>query len=385
MAKKISIIGSTGSIGTQALQVLEKLDGKFEVLALSAGSNIPLLSEQIVKFKPQKVCVQSIEYASIVKQKFKDLEVVYGDEGLEELCSDTRNDIILVSVSGKIGLKPTLTAIKNHIDVALANKETLVMAGDIVMREAALNGVNILPVDSEHSAIHQCLNNKKGLRRLIITASGGPFLHKHVAEMKKATVEQALAHPRWNMGKKITIDSATLMNKGLEVIEAHHLFGVDYKDIKTVIHPQSVLHSAVEYKDGSVIGQMGLPSMHIPIQYAICYPDRIEGIKTDSFDFAKIAKLTFEEPDFEKFPLLKLAIECGTKGGSYTICLNAADEEAVYAFLDGKISLGHISDIVSDMIQHHKSVTPPDTDTIFEIDKTVREQTRQLINNKYLK
>lgn len=385
MVKKITILGSTGSIGTQALQVLEKLEGKFEVVALSAGHNIPLLSEQIEKFHPKRVCVGSQECACILTTKYKDLEVVYGDEGLIDLCSDKSNDIILVAVSGKIGLKPTLTAIKNHIDIALANKETLVMAGDIVMREAAMNGVNILPVDSEHSAIHQCLNNKAGLRRLIITASGGPFLHKHVAEMKKATQEQALAHPRWNMGKKITIDSATLMNKGLEVIEAHHLFNVDYENIKTVIHPQSVVHSAVEYKDGSVIAQLGLPSMHIPIQYAICYPERIEGIKTDSFDFAKIGTMTFEEPDFNKFPLLKLAIECGKKGGSYTVCLNAADEEAVYAFLDGKISLGEISDIVSDMVQHHKSVANPDIDEIFEIDKMVREETKRLIENKYSK
>ncbi len=385
MTKKITILGSTGSIGTQALEVLEALDNKFEVVALSAGNNIPLLSEQIQKFHPQKVCVQSSECAYVLGQKFKNLEIVYGEEGLEELCSDTSNDIILVAVSGKIGLKPTLTAIKNHIDIALANKETLVMAGDIVMREAALNGVKILPVDSEHSAIYQCLNNKSGLRRLIITASGGPFLHQDLQEMKDATVEQALAHPRWNMGKKITIDSATLMNKGLEVIEAHHLFGVDYKNIKTVIHPQSVIHSAVEYKDGSVIAQLGLPSMHIPIQYAICYPERVRGIKTDSFDFAKIAKMTFEEPDFEKFPLLKLAINCGKKQETYTVCLNAADEEAVFAFLEGKINLGHIADVVDEMVQLHKSQKNPDVDTIFQIDKEVREQTKKLIQNKYLK
>ncbi len=387
MAKKITILGSTGSIGTQALEVLQNLEGKFELQALSAGNNIPLLCEQIVKFQPKKVCVQSSECACIINQKFKNLEVVFGDEGLIELCSDKNNDIILVAVSGKIGLKPTLTAIKNGTDIALANKETLVMAGDIVMREAALNGVKILPVDSEHSAIYQCLtgNDKKGLRRLIITASGGPFLNKHISEMKKATVEQALAHPRWNMGKKITIDSATLMNKGLEVIEAHHLFNVEYNDIKTVIHPQSIVHSAVEYKDGSVIAQMGLPSMHIPIQYAICYPERVRGIKTDSFDFAKAAKLTFEEPDFNKFPLLKLARECGKSGGTNTVCLNAADEEAVFAFLEGKISLGDVSDIVAEMVQHHKSVTNPDIDEIFQVDKTVREETKMLIKNKYAK
>ncbi|MCR5261495.1 MAG: 1-deoxy-D-xylulose-5-phosphate reductoisomerase [Candidatus Gastranaerophilales bacterium] len=385
MRKRITILGSTGSIGTQALQVLEKLGDKFEVAALSAGNNVDLLSEQIKKFNPQKVCVQSEKSAEVIQGRFKNLQVCFGDNGLQELCSDTSNDIILVAVSGKIGLKPTLTAIKNHIDIALANKETLVMAGDIVMKEAEKNGVKILPVDSEHSAIHQCLTNKNGLKRLIITASGGPFLNKSSEEMQKATVEQALAHPRWDMGKKITIDSATLMNKGLEVIEAHHLFNVDYDDIKTVVHPQSVVHSAVEYKDGSVIAQLGLPSMHIPIQYAICYPERIEGIKTNSFDFAEIAKLTFEEPDFEKFPLLKLAIECGRKGGSYTVCLNAADEEAVLAFLDGKISLGQIAEIVEEMIKNHKSVSNPDIDKIFEIDNIVRTETKKLIKEKYSK
>lgn len=385
MAKRITILGSTGSIGTQALQVLDALEGQFEVAALSAGSNIQRLSEQIEKFHPKKVCVSSKANANALAEKYKNIEIVYGDEGLEELCSDKANDIILVAVSGKIGLKPTLTAIRNHIDIALANKETLVMAGDIVMKEAAEAGVKILPVDSEHSAIFQCLNNKQGLKRLIITASGGPFLHKSFEEMKNATVEQALAHPRWDMGPKITIDSATLMNKGLEVIEAHHLFGVDYENIKTVIHPQSVIHSAVEYKDGSVIAQLGVPSMHIPIQYAICYPERIEGIKTNSFDFAKIATMTFEEPNFEKFPLLKLAIKCGKEGGTYTVCINAADEEAVFAFLAGKIALGHISDIVEEIIDKHNSTKNPDINQIFETDRIVREQTRELIKNKYLK
>ena len=384
MKKKITILGSTGSIGTQALQVLEKLGDKFEIVGLSAGKNIQLITEQIKKFQPKTVCLQTSEHAEIIKNNFPKMEVLCGEHGLQELCSDTTNDIILVSVSGRIGLKPTLTAIKNHINIALANKETLVMAGNVVMQEAAKHNVEILPVDSEHSAIHQCLTNKDGLKNLIITASGGPFLNKSIEEMNKATVEQALAHPRWDMGKKITIDSATLMNKGLEVIEAHHLFNVDYDNIKTVIHPQSVVHSVVEYKDGSVIAQLGLPSMHIPIQYAICYPERIEGIKTNSFDFAEIAKLTFETPDLNKFPLLKLAIECGKKEGSYNVCLNAADEEAVLAFLEGKISLGNISDIVIDIVNKHNCVNNPNIDEIFEIDKQVRLETKNLILNKYL-
>lgn len=383
MTKKITILGSTGSIGRQALEVIEKLKGKFEIIALSGGKNIQLLREQIIKFHPQKVCVERFEDAKALREEFASLSVVCGSDGLNELCSDTSNDIILVAVSGKIGLKPTMTAIRNKINIALANKETLVMAGDIVMKEAEKYGVNILPVDSEHSAIHQCLKEKSGLKRLIITASGGPFLHSTVDEIKSADSNHALAHPRWSMGKKITIDSATLMNKGLEIIEAHHLFNVAYSDIKPVIHPQSVVHSAVEYKDGSVVAQLGLPSMHIPIQYAICYPERVEGIKTNSFNFAKIAMLTFEEPDCTKFPLMNLAVECGKSGKSYTVCLNAADEVAVYAYLDGKISLWNINEVVSEMVQKHNPTELTDLDGIFELDSEIRKQTEILINTKY--
>ena len=385
MKKKITILGSTGSIGRQALEVIDKLPEMFEIISLSAGKNIDLVREQIKKFSPKNVCVENAEDAKELRTEFSKINFLSGSDGLNEICSDKSNDIILVAVSGKIGLQPTMTAIKNKINIALANKETLVMAGDIVMKEAKNYGVEIIPVDSEHSAIHQCLKNKSGLKRLIITASGGPFLHSSIDEMKNADSHHALAHPRWSMGKKITIDSATLMNKGLEIIEAHHLFDVDYKDIKTVIHPQSVVHSAVEYKDGSVIAQLGLPSMHIPIQYAICYPERVEGIKTDSFDFAKIAMLTFEEPDCEKFPLMQLAVECGKKENSYTVCLNAADEIAVYAYLDGKISLWNICEIVSETVQKHNAVKLTDIEQIFEIDEQVRLQTEKLINEKYKK
>ena len=235
--KRISIIGSTGSIGTQALEVIEKLGNKFEIVALAAGSNIDKINEQIAKFKPK--------YVSVSKDADKVIgcdKVLTGAEGLEAICSDKQNDIILMACSGKIGLKPTLTAIKNGINIALANKETLVMAGDIVMKAAKDNGVAIIPVDSEHCAIHQCIKDISQVSKLIITASGGPFLHKTIEDMKNATVEQALAHPRWNMGRKITVDSATLMNKGLEVIEAHHLFNMNYDDIDVVIHPQSIVH-----------------------------------------------------------------------------------------------------------------------------------------------
>lgn len=374
--RKISIIGSTGSIGRQALEVIEKLQDKFEIIALTGGANVELLREQALKFKPKYVCVGNSKGEKLDIAGFKTL---YGQEGLEEICSNKENDIILVSVSGKVGLRPTLTAIDNGIDIALANKETLVMAGDIVMPRAKEKGVNIIPVDSEHCAIHQCIKDISQVDKLIITASGGPFLHKTIDDMKNATVAQALNHPRWSMGKKITVDSATLMNKGLEIIEAHHLFNMPYEKIDVVVHPQSVVHSAIEYVDGSVIAQLGLPSMHIPIQYAITYPERFEGIKSKSFSFADIARLDFEKPDFEKFPSVKMAYEAGKIGGSATVCMNAANEEAVFAFLEDKIKLYEIYQITSKMMEQHHLVKNPSIDEIFEIDKDVRVKTRELI------
>jgi len=381
MKKKITILGSTGSIGTQALEVIEKLQDNFDVIALSAGDNVELLSKQIEKFNPKKVCVKSEMGLNNLIKLFPDLKIVYGTEGLNELCSDKANDIILVSVSGKIGLKPTITAINNGIDIALANKETLVMAGDIVMNLAKEKGVKILPVDSEHSAIFQCLNPEQKIKRLIITASGGPFRNSTLEDIKKATVKEALAHPRWNMGQKITVDSSTLMNKGLEVIEAHHLFGVSYDEIKVVTHPQSIVHSAVEYIDGSVIAQLGVPSMHIPIQFAITYPERVEGIKTDSFDFVKASRLDFEEPDFEKFPCLKLAFEAGKKGKTYPVVLNAANEEAVFAFLEGKISLYDIYLITKKMLGVHVPIENATLDDILALDEKIRRQTREIFTS----
>lgn len=367
MKKKISILGSTGSIGRQALEVIDKLFDKFEIIALAGGANIDLLNEQIKKYKPK------FAYAS---NKENILGAKYAS--LEEICSNKDNDIILVAVSGRVGLKPTITAINNGIDIALANKETLVMAGDLVMPLAQKNNVNIIPVDSEHCAIHQCIKDIAQVEKLIITASGGPFLHKSMEEMKNATVEQALAHPRWDMGRKITVDSATLMNKGLEVIEAHHLFGINYDNIDVVVHPQSIIHSAIEYVDGSVIAQIGLPSMHIPIQYAITYPERFEGIKSKSFSFSEIARLDFEKPDWNKFKALKIAYECGRLGGSMPVCMNAANEEAVFAFLEGKIKLFDIINTVEKMLEKHELVSAPTIEEIFEIDQTVRVMTREL-------
>jgi len=379
MKKKISIIGSTGSIGTQALEVIEKISDKFELLALAGGDNVELLRQQIIKFQPKTVCVKSLAAKNELAQEFSHLNILSGDDGLEEICSNKDNDLIVVAVSGKIGLKPTLTAIKNKINIALANKETLVMAGDIVMNMARENGVSILPIDSEHCAIHQCIKELSDVQKLIITASGGPFLNKTLDDIKQATVEETLAHPKWNMGRKITVDSATLMNKGLEVIEAHHLFGMSYDDIEVIVHPQSIIHSAIEYVDGSVIAQIGLPSMHIPIQYAITYPERVDGIKSKSFSFIDAKRFDFEAPDLEKFPCLSLAYEAGRTGGSAPICLNAANEEAVFAFLEGEIKLYTIFETLEKMLSKHSVIKTPSIEEIFPIDDEIRAKTKEIL------
>ena len=379
---KISIIGSTGSIGRQAIEVVQNMPGFFEVISLTGGDNIEELRKQIKLTNPKNVCVKSEENALKLQKEFPTINILYGDKGLIDIASDKTNERILVSVSGKTGLKPTLAAIENGIDVALANKETLVMAGDIVMKRAKEKGVKILPVDSEHGAIHQCLSNRKEVEKLIITASGGPFRTKTIEDIKNATVEETLHHPRWNMGKKITIDSATLMNKGLEVIEAHHLFDMPYDKIQVVVHPQSIVHSAVEYVDGSVIAQLGFPSMHIPIQYALTHPHRFEGVETRSFDFVKAARLDFEEPDFEKFPCLKLAFAAGKEGGTLPVVMNAANEEAVYLFLQNKISLWEIYEITKRMMGEHKNIPNPSLEEILEQDTITREKTRNFLLNK---
>lgn len=370
---KISILGSTGSIGRQAIEVIQKMPGFFEVVSLTGGANLDVLRSQIKLVNPKNVCVKSEQDALALKKEFPKINVLHGDEGLVEIAGDKTNERILVSVSGKTGLKPTLAAIENKIDVALANKETLVMAGDIVMKRAKEKNVKILPVDSEHGAIHQCLSNRDEVEKLIITASGGPFRNKTIDDIKNATVEETLHHPRWNMGKKITIDSATLMNKGLEVIEAHHLFNMPYEKIQVVVHPQSIVHSAVEYVDGSVIAQLGFPSMHIPIQYTLTYPQRFEGIETRSFDFVKAGRLDFDAPDLEKFPCLKLAFEAGKQGGTLPVVMNAANEEAVYLFLDKKISLCQIYEITKKMMDSHENILNPSLEQILETDMIIRD------------
>lgn len=371
--KKITLLGSTGSIGTQTLEVIDFLED-YKIHALSCGKNIALLIKQIEKYKPERVCTSDYEDAKIIKEKFPKLDVLHSGEGLVEIAKDKQNDITLVATSGKVGLKPTLAAIENKIDIALANKETLVMAGDIVMKKARENGVKILPVDSEHSAIFQCLADKNNPPyKLIITASGGPFLNKTREQMQNSNALDALKHPRWHMGRKITIDSATLMNKGLEVIEAHHLFNMDYNDIKVVIHPQSLVHSFVEFIDGSMLAQVGFPSMHIPIQYALTYPKRLKGIKTDGFNLWG-QTMSFEKPDFGKFRCLKLAYEAGKEGSSATVVLNAANEVAVNDFLSGKIHFLDIEKTVYKALEEHNTIKDISLDDIFELDREVRKK-----------
>ncbi len=370
--EKIIILGSTGSIGTQTLEVIEKLNN-YKVLGLSAGKNIKLLKDQIRKFHPQVVCVQKEEDIKEIKAEF-DIEVLYGNEGLVELSNKTNYNTLVVATSGIVSVRAVVNAIKNKKRIALANKETLVMAGDIVMELARKNSVSIVPFDSEHSAILQCMNNKnnESAKRLWITASGGPFLNSSREDMKNFSAKDALNHPRWSMGKKITVDCATLVNKGLEVIEAHHLYNFSYDDIKVVIHPQSIVHSLVEFIDGSFLAQLGLPSMHIPIQYALTYPKRLEGIKTDSFNIYN-NKLEFLEPDYEKFPLLTLTIECGKTGGTAPVVLNAANEVAVNKFLNNEIGFLDIEKLITKTLEKTKIIKNPTLEEIFEVDRLIRQ------------
>ena len=372
--QKIILLGSTGSIGTQTLEVVEKLED-FEIYALSCGRNIKLLREQIKKFSPKKVCVQNKEDILSLREEFKNIEFLYGEEGLIELANDDNYDILVVATNGIVSVRATISAIKNKKKIALANKETLVMAGDIVTKIAKENNVDIIPIDSEHSAILQCLNSldNKLASRLWITASGGPFLNNSRKEMESFSAKEALNHPRWAMGKKITVDCSTLVNKGLEVIEAHHLYNFNYDNIKVVIHPQSLVHSMVEFVDGSFLAQMGVPSMHIPIQYALTYPNRLKGIKTDSFNIFN-RTMEFLEPDFEKFPLLKTTIECGKMGGIMPAVLNAVNEVAVYKFLDGKINFLDIEKMILDELEHTTNLKNPDLETIFEVDREIRKR-----------
>ncbi|MFC1617268.1 1-deoxy-D-xylulose-5-phosphate reductoisomerase [Candidatus Margulisiibacteriota bacterium] len=389
MKKKISILGSTGSIGKQTLAVVNSFCNDFEIVGLAAGNNIELLKEQIIEFKPQIVSVITEKDANGVKtyisQKGLKTKVVFGEKGLIEVATYTNKiELLIVAVVGTAALMPTYLAIEKGLNIGLACKEVLVAAGPIIMKKAKEKRVTILPIDSEHAAIKQCLagikENKKEINKLILTASGGPFWQLDKSEFKKISKKEALKHPKWHMGPKITIDSASLMNKGLEVIEAHYLFDIEYEKIKVVIHPQSIVHSMVEFSDSTVLAQMGQPDMRFPIQYVLTYPQKITN-NWPKLDFDKALNLEFRKPDLQKFPLLKLAYEAGKKGGSKPIILNAANEAAVAMFLQDKISFYEIPKFVTKALKDISDSTVKNIEEIVTLDKEVKNYVKNLVLN----
>lgn len=373
--KKIALLGSTGSIGTQTLEVVRENED-IEVVSMSAGKNISLFEKQIREFQPKMVSVQTEELAKDLKLRIQDLNipVYYGKEGLIQVAVCEDADMVVTAIMGMIGITPTIAAICEGKDIALANKETLVTAGHIIMPLAQEKGVRIYPVDSEHSAIFQCLNGEEGnaISKIILTASGGPFRGKTLEELRNVTLKQALNHPNWSMGKKITIDSATMVNKGLEVIEARWLFDVDYDQIQVVIQPQSIIHSMVEFRDHGVMAQLGTPDMKLPIQYALCEKSR-RFLSEQRLDFWSIPSITFEKPDFKVFRGLSLAYEVGKKGGSATTAYNAANELAVAKFLKEEISFLEIYEMIEDCISKHPFMEHPGIEDILETERWVYE------------
>lgn len=374
--KKIGILGSTGSIGTQTLEIVRSYPEKLQVVALAAGSNVELLEEQIREFRPVLAGLWEEKAAQDLRQRVSDLDVriVSGMEGLLEIAAMDEAEAIVTAVVGMIGVRPTLTAIEHGKDIMLANKETLVTAGHILIPLAKKKGVSILPVDSEHSAIFQSLNGEKKtqVKKLLLTASGGPFRGKKRHELENMTAEDALKHPNWSMGRKITIDSATLVNKGLEVMEAKWLFGVELDQIQVVVQPQSIIHSMVEYVDGSIIAQLGLPDMKLPIQYALFYPDRLP-MAGPSLDFYQLSQITFEKPDTDTFRGLALAFDAMRAGGSMPTVYNAANERAVSLFLDHKISFLQIAETIEACMAQHQLIKEPDIQQILETESWTYE------------
>ena len=379
--KKIAILGSTGSIGTQTLEVARN-NGDLEITALAAGSNIDLLERQIREFRPPLAAVWTEEKAKELRIRTADLDVkiVSGMEGLLEVAAQPESEILVTAIVGMIGIRPTIAAMKAGKDIALANKETLVTAGHIIMPLAKEKGVRILPVDSEHSAIFQCLNgeNRVQLKKILLTASGGPFRGKKKEELKNVQVEDALKHPNWHMGRKITIDSATLVNKGLEMMEARWLFGVEPDNIQIVVQPKSIIHSMVEFVDGAVIAQLGTPDMNLPIQYALYYPER-RYLPGDRLDFWTLGQITFEKPDMENFPGLRLAFDAAAAGGSLPTVYNAANERAVAMFLEKKIGFLEIPEIIQSCMEAHRVIPDPTVEQILETE----EETYEMIKGRW--
>ena len=376
MKRRIALLGSTGSMGTQALQVMDQFPDLFEVELLSANSNSDLLIQQAIKYKPNVVVIIDEQHYEKVKNALakEDCKVFAGLQSLVDCMSMNSIDMALSCIVGIAGLAPVYSAIENEIPVALANKETLVVAGELMMQKAREKNVPIIPVDSEHSAIFQCLIGEHGnvVEKIILTASGGPFRGKTMAELEKVTCEQALKHPNWNMGNKITIDSATLMNKGLEVIEAKWLFNIDLDKIEVIVHPQSIIHSLVQFTDGSIKAQLGLPDMKLPIQYALTFPQRLTS-EFPRFSFADFSTFTFEDPDMETFPCLSLAYHASKEGGNKPCVLNAANEVAVAQFLNEKIKFTDISRIIEKALSNIPFSRPRTIEEYLEVDREVKE------------
>ena len=369
--RRIAVLGSTGSIGTQTLEVVEN-HPDMEITALAAGSNIRLLEKQIRRFRPKVAAVWSEERAEELKARVADLDVRVeaGMDGLIAVATEASAQVVVTAVVGMIGIRPTIAAIQAGKDIALANKETLVTAGHLIIPMVRERGVRLLPVDSEHSAIFQCLNGEHGNRihKILLTASGGPFRGKTREEMKNIQVEDALKHPNWSMGQKITIDSSTMVNKGLEVMEARWLFGVEMDQVQVVVQPQSIIHSMVEFEDGAVMAQLGTPDMKLPIQYALCWPER-RPMGGERLDFWKLAEIRFEKPDFDNFPGLSLAYEAGRTGGSLPTVFNAANERAVSMFLNRKIGYLTITDIIESAMRRHTVIPNPSVEQILEAER----------------
>lgn len=381
--KNVTVLGSTGSIGVSALDVIEKNPGCFQIVALAAGKNIQLLQKQVEKFHPQIVAVGDGQSARELHDSLtgkNKVKIVCNKEGLNEVAAFDRADIVVSAISGAAGLIPTLAAIEAGKDIALANKETMVMAGGIVTKKAKEKGIKILPVDSEHSAIFQCLQGQKtdNVNKIILTASGGPFLNYKTSDLEKVTLSQTLKHPNWKMGKKITVDSASMMNKGLEVIEARWLFNLDISKIDVLIHPQSIVHSMVEFVDGSILAQMGIPDMRTPIAYALTYPERINNY-LPFLDLVEAHNLEFSKPDMKKFPCLRIAYEAGICGGTMPAVLNAANEIAVEAFLKEIIKFVALPGIIDKVVSAHNSIKTPSLEDILKADERARAQTKELI------
>ena len=379
--KRIAVLGSTGSIGRNTLEVIRKFPDKFQVVALSAHSNTGLLSAQSREFNPELVCVTNVAKSGSWKSGLKPKSKLFcGFAGLEEMLEDTRIDMVVLAISGSSALLPLWKALQEKKEIATANKEALVMAGPLISRMAARKKVKIIPIDSEQSAIWQCLDteDRTKLKNIYLTASGGPFRGKTKAQLKKITVKDALSHPRWKMGRKITIDSATLMNKGLEVLEAMCLFGVEAEKIEVVIHPESIIHSMVEFVDGVVMAQLSATDMRIPIQYALSYPDRLAS-NIKRIDFVKLKSLNFAKPDFEKFPCLRLAYEAARQGGTVPCVLNAANEISVSAFLDKRLEFVSIPEIIGKVLKAHYNIKEPSLEDILDADSWAREEATELI------